>query len=309
MTESEQKPCPICKLDQQDVVVEDHGKRLSVTCKRCGEFTITNTAAQAAEKKGISHKLSAWIRDRTDSGTEIQEITNNTLEAIEKSFRNYSVSEKQLILMRACERKTDFPGHVFSFDIDLDYPIVSATGKEEFYYLLVELSNRGLLELLAEYPHGNNPLQITSAGWAFLDEHARASVISDQGFVAMSFAEGMKPAWENGIHPAIKKAGFNPYRTDMRPDIDRIDLKIMTEIKNSRFLVADVTLQRPGVYFEAGYALGLGIPVFWCVRQDDLDNIHFDTRQYNHIVWKDEQDLADQLHVFITAIIGKGSAK
>jgi len=85
-------------------------------------------------------------------------------------------------------------------------------------------------------------------------------------------------------------------------------LKIVTEIKNSRFLVADVTLQRPGVYFEAGYALGLGLPVFWCVRSDDLKNVHFDTRQYNHIVWETEQQLADQLYLFVTALIGKGAA-
>ena len=72
--------------------------------------------------------------------------------------------------------------------------------------------------------------------------------------------------------------------------------------------MADVTQQRAGVYFEAGYALGLGLPVFWCVRKDDLDNVHFDTRQYNHIVWENEEDLAEQLYLFVTAIIGKGRA-
>ena len=124
----------------------------------------------------------------------------------------------------------------------------------------------------------------------------------------MSFHADLKPAWEDGISPALKKAGFRPYRVDAEPHINRIDTKIITEIKNSRFLVADVTLQRPGVYFEAGYAIGLGLPVFWCVRSDDLKNVHFDTRQYNHIVWEDEKYLAEQLHLFVTAIIGKGSA-
>lgn len=66
--------------------------------------------------------------------------------------------------------------------------------------------------------------------------------------------------------------------------------------------------QRPGVYFEAGYALGLGIPVFWCVRSDDLANVHFDTRQYNHIVWENERQLAEQLYLYVSAIVGKGTA-
>jgi nucleoside 2-deoxyribosyltransferase len=84
-------------------------------------------------------------------------------------------------------------------------------------------------------------------------------------------------------------------------------MKIITEIKNSRFIIADVTHQRAGVYFEAGYALGLGLPVIWSVRDDDLNNVHFDTRQYNHIVWESEAHLSEQLYFFITSLIGKGT--
>jgi nucleoside 2-deoxyribosyltransferase len=195
----------------------------------------------------------------------------------------------------------------------LDYPLAWAASEDEFRYLLTSLTERGLIRNLDEedYDDELTPgyfLVITSGGWDYLDEHARPSVISDQVFVAMSFSAELKPAWENGIQPALEKAGFRPYRVDAEPHIDRIDTKIITEIKNSRFLVADVTQQRPGVYFEAGYALGLGLPVFWCVRIDDLKNVHFDTRQYNHIVWENERHLSDQLHLFVIAVIGRGSA-
>lgn len=124
----------------------------------------------------------------------------------------------------------------------------------------------------------------------------------------MSFDQELKPVWDNAIEPALSRAGFKGYRVDIAPHIEKIDTKIMAEIKNSRFLVADVTQQRPGVYFEAGYALGLGLPVFWSVREDELDKVHFDTRQYNHIVWKDEAELSDKLYNFVWAIVGKGPA-
>ena len=127
-----------------------------------------------------------------------------------------------------------------------------------------------------------------------------------QAFVAMSFSEDLKPIWEGPIYNAIKKAGYKPYRVDAEPHIDRIDAKIISEIKNSRFIIADVTEQKRGVYFEAGFALGLGLPVIWCVRKDDLEKVHFDTRQYNHIVWETMDDLENQLFNFICAIIGKG---
>ena len=79
----------------------------------------------------------------------------------------------------------------------------------------------------------------------------------------------------------------------------------MMEIKNSRFVVADVTDQRPGVYFEAGYAMGLGLPVLWSVREDDLQNVHFDTRQYNYIIWRAADDLEQQLYNRVSAVIGR----
>ena len=68
-------------------------------------------------------------------------------------------------------------------------------------------------------------------------------------------------------------------------------------------MVADFTGNRGGVYFEAGFALGLGIPVIWMVRNDYLEEIHFDTRQYNHIVYETEVDLKQQLKYRIQATI------
>lgn len=300
-------------MGQTDIEQSNGGERLSVTCRRCGgPFTITRTAAGRIEKEGVGPGLSAWIRDRLDSGLDVPEIDSDTLIGIEAAIPTYKVSEKQLRLLRALESRTKFPGEELDVTPAVDYPLAWAAGEREFRYLLRSLIERGLLRrTVSPADPDDSPvytLEITAAGWAFLDEHARPSVLSDQAFVAMSFADDLKPAWENGIRPALVKAGFRPYRVDSEPHIERIDLKIITEIKNSRFLVADVTLQRPGVYFEAGYALGLGIPVFWCVRRDDLESVHFDTRQYNHIVWETEQHLADLLHVFVTAIVGKGGA-
>ena len=61
-----------------------------------------------------------------------------------------------------------------------------------------------------------------------------------------------------------------------------------------------------GVYFEAGFAMGLGIPVIWLCRKDDLENAHFDTRQYNHIPWESAEDLRSQLRDRIIATVGEG---
>ena len=83
--------------------------------------------------------------------------------------------------------------------------------------------------------------------------------------------------------------------------------EIIARIKESRFVVADVTEHRNGVYFEGGFAMGMGLPVIWMCHEGDMKNAHFDTRQLNHIVWTDDipklrKDLANR----ILATIGKG---
>jgi nucleoside 2-deoxyribosyltransferase len=51
---------------------------------------------------------------------------------------------------------------------------------------------------------------------------------------------------------------MDPVRVDFVEHNEQICDKIVAEIRTCQFLVADVTLQRAGVYFEAGFAMGLG---------------------------------------------------
>jgi hypothetical protein len=89
-----------------------------------------------------------------------------------------------------------------------------------------------------------------------------------------------------------------------------VDDEILSEIRRSRFLVADFTCEpgkvRGGVYFEAGFAMGLNIPIIWTCRDGSLKDLHFDTRQYPHIVWKDSADLYSRLKAWIGALVGDG---
>jgi len=60
-------------------------------------------------------------------------------------------------------------------------------------------------------------------------------------------------------------------------------------------------------HFEAGFALGLDLPVIWTCRKDHMKDLHFDIRQFNCIDWEDAEDLAIRLEKRIRAIVGSGS--
>lgn len=82
-----------------------------------------------------------------------------------------------------------------------------------------------------------------------------------QGFVAMWFDPQLDVAWSNGFDPAIRNAGYRPFQIDKKEYIGGITDEIIIEIRRSKFVVVDYTQQANGVYFEAGYALGIGRPV------------------------------------------------
>jgi len=68
-------------------------------------------------------------------------------------------------------------------------------------------------------------------------------------------------------------------------------------------MVADVTGHRQAVYFEAGFAMALGLTVIFTCHQDDLDDCSFDTRQYPHILWESHEELREKLKYRIQATI------
>lgn len=279
-----------------------------IECPRCGPYTISGTAIEILGSNPPNFRLSAWIRSQAGAA-EPPRLLSSVLDQIERNLPRYTVSEKQLLFLRVIEQRSQYAGKPVDIDTHFDFTLAWLSSEEELQYIIRALMGRGLITLEKYHDPKDSfalELTITPHGWEFLEDHAKPAQFSNQAFVAMAFADELGSAWSDGIAPGLRAAGFDPYRVDATPHIERIDAKIITEIKNSRFLVADVTLQKAGVYFEAGYALGIGLPVFWSVREDELAKVHFDTRQYNHIVWKTADELRARLEVFVTAVVGWG---
>ncbi|ANY77006.1 hypothetical protein BB934_01215 [Microvirga ossetica] len=126
----------------------------------------------------------------------------------------------------------------------------------------------------------------------------------------MWFDDSMIDAYVRGFKRAIDDSGYSTMRIDGKEHINKVDDEIIAEIRRSRFVVSDFTSKpdqpRGGVYFEAGFAFGLNIPVIWTCREDLIGKVHFDTRQFNHILWTTPEDLYEKLKNRIGAVIGDG---
>jgi hypothetical protein len=153
------------------------------------------------------------------------------------------------------------------------------------------------IELQWDFAKGIDICQITPEGYQWLDGVSAKN--SKQVFVAMWFNEEMDLPFVNGIAKGIEQAdgGHTAFKINDKDHNNKIDDEIVAEIKRSKFLVADFTGHRGGVYYEAGLAQGLRLPVIWTCRKDDIEKLHFDIRQYNCITWE-----ADKLDAFAKAV-------
>ncbi len=147
---------------------------------------------------------------------------------------------------------------------------------------------------------------LTTRGWEHLETLEGPTLASEKAFVAMWFNEEVKSAYLDGIEPAIKVCGYKAVRIDFKEHSDSVIDQIVAEIKESRFVVADFTKHRNGVYYEAGFARGLGLDVIWCCREDHLADLHFDIKGFNVIVWKTTDELRRKLKARIRAVVGRG---
>lgn len=123
-------------------------------------------------------------------------------------------------------------------------------------------------------------------------------------FIAMSFAETMKEA-RKSIEKAIKDSGYVPMLIDVKEHNNQIVPEIYKEIEECYFIIADLTGQRGGVYYEAGYAMAKEKPLILSCKKDKKEKPHFDVAQINTIFWQDEVDLYTRLVYRIRATIGE----
>ncbi|NER78881.1 MAG: hypothetical protein F6K42_04745 [Leptolyngbya sp. SIO1D8] len=119
-------------------------------------------------------------------------------------------------------------------------------------------------------------------------------------FIAMSM-DPNNPELDD-ILDAIKEGasscGVTAERIDEEQTNEPITKRMLTAITESEFVVVDLTHARPNVYYEAGYAQGLGKIPIYIAKQDA--QVHFDIQDYPVIFFRNlrsmRSSLADRLN-------------
>lgn len=297
-----------------------------------GKYAITESAYETLHSKPPYSErvgLVSWLMQQRLAGVSVPQISTYTLE--EKPWpRRLDVASRLERLYDFLRQHSPTIGHSFPYDVNAQ-AITSdrwdARATRGYIQAWTESTDQRDVAKLIEYASSkgyvaaHTRLSLTIDGWRHVEELAASSIHSDQAFIAMWFGAEVAEAYEAGIEPAVAGMGYKAMRIDRKEHNNKIDDEIIAEIRRSRFVVADFTcgmadvsgsptaIPRGGVYYEAGFAQGLGIPVIWCCREDHINHVHFDTRQFNHITWTTAQELRDKLANRIGAVLGDGPHK
>ena len=289
--------------DPSKVVVE-HSDRAG------GGYVIPASVARSIGSLDVQYKarLTTWLIDQRMQGVEQPEITEAPIASVKSRPPLAAHLRAERLLRFLVDGMTAVSGEISLNDGTFSaYAYSESTRYADVLYFLSYLEDQGWVKV-RQYA-GDCDVAITVAGYRRIEEQT-SGIDSSQAFVAMWFHDSMKGALAHGMEPAIRDAGYKPFRIDQKEHINKIDDEIIAEIRRSRFLVADFTHgddgARGGVYYEAGFAHGLGLPVIFTCHKDWVETLHFDTNHYNHIVWITMADLREKLKNRILAVIGEG---
>lgn len=132
----------------------------------------------------------------------------------------------------------------------------------------------------------------------------------NQVFVAMMFSDKTDLIYKNAYKPVIQSMNYSIMRIDEKEYTGSIINEIQSEIADSVALIADLTGNRGGVYYEAGIARGLQmcnhpIKLILTCQKDffNTQKVHFDVSGDNILLYSDVEELKIKLRLRIEAVL------
>lgn len=286
-------------------------------CDSCGLFYIVPDASILEDNKYLIAGYLFEIQNRNTTKPFI--LDNISIQQILTSpIVPHSIFEKQIKCLRYISDNTKYYGELILI------PVISmyARNMNEGYAIINYLSEKGFVK---DYSTDSGLCSsITFDGLSYNEKYLQKSKMN-QCFVAMWFNPETDDLWKKAIKPGCLDAGYNPVRIDKHQHNNNIVDEILAGIRKSRFLIADFSGQNRGVYYEAGFAKGLGKEVIQLCREDHFEKkidkdtnmpisdifMHFDNVQINTLLWVkgEEEKIMDRIQFRIESVFGHGNFK
>ena len=318
------KICPICGTNLKSDIGDGLMGQLYVNCDTCGKFALSEDYYEdyIERKNSIVSKSEVASYLYYHKSDRIRPYFCSDTDNIPSGYRRVSVSEIQNWYPKGFREKVDtFLLGLASRANFYSEPILF-TNEQLRSACFVDRSPQGPMgphpnavsaqiqyfeSYLSEQKYTstvNNGLVLLPRGLERIDNlQQNKSKNTKNVFVAMSFAPEMAAVRES-IKEALTECGYIPRIMDEIEHNHQIVPEMLYEIREARFVIAELTGHNNGAYFEAGYALGCGKEVIQiCEKTKFGTDGHFDVKQVNTILWESTTDLTNRLIARIKSTI------
>lgn len=295
-----QGKCQICGSNAKVYDYSIEKDRQLFDCSYCRKYSFMYSFQPDIfhEQKSDFYKVSSWIYEQNTEFATFPEIDEEKFKSILKT-PDKKIKEKFDLMMKYLAKMP-------SKETDIDHIKVACWMKDddEQGALLTKAIDMGYVRGIevqrsatGTYIISINKPKLSFDGLEYVESLDEPNINSKQVFAAFYFSDEIKEVFDNQVRQAVEECGLTYKRISSSTTAHdtTIDDEIIAMIKSSRIVIADFTDHRNSVYFEAGYALGMQLPVIWTCKRDHLENLSFDTRQYPHILWDTAEDLKKQL--------------
>lgn len=305
--------CPVC-LGMGGSSCTIYPPSYALNCDYCGMYSMTRslfhqvTAGRQngeswkltqVQRAAISHRIRKRSSDSPESESDLFRVTAEVLDSLRASDNLYDPATQATDLIRYIGDHVSDTGSPIPEISGTDIQREIGTPSEELAADIVrELREDRVVVMDDVGTLGSKTyasVNLSLEGWRRYAAERRGRSEGNYGFMAMQFFDddgddprGLSELVKSVVKPTVKDATGCDL-VDMR-DVGRagiIDNIMRVKIRDCKFVIADLTHDNNGAYWEAGYAEGLGkLVIYICEKGKFEENrTHFDTNHCTTVPW------------------------
>jgi hypothetical protein len=301
------------------------GEGTGYECQACGRYrsNLDNPGALLAElAKATRYNISRDIRRRNKSGASTDWLPPRLEDHyLPQGYLNLlppptdPLEKLDQLVLEFAQESPELGCSVIPFNFAWEWCALLLT--DEPGNLESFVSAMGELGYLPHVPSGrtvhlNYRYTLSTRGWSRVRELRKTSpTLSNRVFCAFpnrntnSEEDRIISQQSTDLFAAIQVPvqPLIPYRVEADHQATQINDAIVAGLRGARFVIADLSHHRPNVYYEAGFAQGLGTPVVFICRSDLRRDTHFDVASHRILEWSPDTlpAFAQELKVHLQA--------
>jgi hypothetical protein len=303
--------CPVCDSPVSSKSPDPTRRDTTAyACPLCGNYSISGTAEACLpnalnSEPDASAKISHAIRRQQKNGSTAF-LNSTAIEAITTGPLPRPREQADLFI-RWLAQNSPGPGESVWVEPKHHMSIIGAKSAEGFALVIDHLFDIGQISGNKAYyleEPGRADVKLTFAGWDHYETLKLGGADYKKAFMAMKFGDPILEGVVSTVFkPSALRAGFQLYKLNETPRAGLIDDRLRVEIQSSDFIIADLTHDNQGAYWEAGYAEGLGKPVIYTCEKEKFEQTktHFDTNHHLTVIWSKDNPM--EAGVELTATI------